>query len=101
MSPATVYSTLCALKQKDRVLELALDPDKKRYDPDTGPHNHLICIFCKKIVDVPDEYRPELPIDAKKDFTVIKSHVEFYGICPQCKKNGMKPTKEASHVHRS
>ncbi|HEX9021332.1 MAG TPA: Fur family transcriptional regulator [Nitrospirota bacterium] len=101
MSLATVYNTLSALARRERVLELTIDPGKKRYDPNTGPHSHLICIFCKKIVDGPDEYLPELPASAKRDFTVVKSLVEFYGICPECKKNQNKPVREASHVHRS
>jgi len=35
MSMATVYTTLAALKQRGNVLELTVDPDKKRYDPTT------------------------------------------------------------------
>jgi len=96
MSLATVYSTLSALKQRGNVLELTLDPDKKRYDPDTGLHNHLICISCKRIVDIHDEYRIDLSEAAKQDFAVIKSHIEFYGICPKCKENTTPPVEEAS-----
>ncbi|MGC1454926.1 MAG: transcriptional repressor, partial [Nitrospirota bacterium] len=32
MSLATVYTTLAALKERGVVLELTMDPDKKRYD---------------------------------------------------------------------
>ncbi len=84
MSLATVYSTLSALKDKGSVLELTLDPDKKRYDPDTAMHNHLICISCKQIVDIPDNFQLNVPDAARRDFTIIKSHVEFYGLCPKC-----------------
>ena len=35
MSLATVYTTLAALKERGNVLELTVDPDKKRYDPTT------------------------------------------------------------------
>lgn len=84
MSLATVYTTLTALKEKGSVLELSVDPDKKRYDPNTELHNHLICLRCKTIVDIPNDYRIELPESAKKDFDVVKSHVEFYGYCPRC-----------------
>jgi Fur family transcriptional regulator, peroxide stress response regulator len=101
MSLATVYSTLAALKNKGYILELTLDPDKKRYDPETGPHNHLICISCKRIVDVVGECRLDLPDDEKQDFAVIESHVEFYGLCPTCKRQKNKPMEEAANVHRS
>jgi Fur family peroxide stress response transcriptional regulator len=101
MSLATVYSTLSALKEKGNVLELTLDPDKKRYDPETTLHNHLICVVCKRIVDVPEEYQLELPESARQDFSVIKSHVEFYGLCPKCKDETITSVKEASDVRRS
>jgi len=100
MSLATVYSTLTALKEKGNVLELTVDPDKKRYDPNTSPHNHLICLKCKTIVDIHDDFRIDLPDSAKQDFDVVKSHVEFYGFCPNCK-NEETADKEAFHVRRS
>lgn len=86
MSVATVYTTLAALKEKGTVLELTVDPDKKRYDPTTENHNHLICISCKRIVDIPGEHQLDLSEIAKQNFTVIKSHVEVHGLCPECKK---------------
>ena len=98
MSLATVYSTLSALKTKGNVLELKLDPDKKRYDPETGLHNHLICISCKRIIDVPGVYQLDLPPGAVQDFAVIESHVEFFGFCPKCKEEKNIRPKEASHV---
>jgi Fur family peroxide stress response transcriptional regulator len=100
MSLATVYSTLSVLKEKGNVLELTLDPDKKRYDPETSLHNHLICVSCKRIVDVPEGSPLELPESARQDFSVIKSHVEFYGLCPKCKNEHTTIVKEASDVRR-
>jgi Fur family transcriptional regulator, peroxide stress response regulator len=100
MSLATVYTTLSALKAKGNVLELKLDPDKKRYDPETGLHNHLICISCKRIIDVPGVFQLDLPQSVQQDFSVIESHVEFYGLCPKCKEEKTIRSKEASHVRR-
>lgn len=90
MSLATVYTTLGALKEKRSVLELTIDPDKKRYDPETTLHDHLICISCKRIVDIPAADIVDLPDIIKRDFSVIESHVEFYGLCPECKKHNAK-----------
>ena len=100
MSLATVYSTMTALKEKGYVIELALDPDKKRYDPETGPHNHLICVSCKRIVDVTGECHLDLPEGERQDFVVLESHVEFYGLCPKCKRE-KKTLEEVVNVHRS
>lgn len=101
MSFATVYTTLTALKERGTVLELTVDPDKKRYDPTTKNHNHLICISCKRIVDIPGDHQLDLPESAKQNFTVIKSHLEVHGFCPECKNKKINMTKEAVHVRRS
>jgi Fur family peroxide stress response transcriptional regulator len=85
MSFATVYTTLSALKAKGNVIELTIDPGKKRYDPQTGGHNHLICVSCKRIIDVPVAYSLDVPESIKQGFNVTNTHVEFYGLCPKCK----------------
>ncbi len=86
MSFATVYSTLAALRDAGNVLELTIDPMKKRYDPNTERHHHLICVSCKRVVDILEEFMIQLPGCMKQDFEVTGNHIEFYGRCPQCKK---------------
>lgn len=86
MSFATVYNTLNTLTEAGVLRELTIDPHRKRYDPDTSLHHHLICVSCKKIVDIPGEIPVELPKNTARDFTVIGNHVEFYGHCPACRK---------------
>jgi len=83
MSLATVYNTLSALERRGQLLKLTIDPSKARYDPNTSPHHHLICTYCKTIEDVDTRYRIALPDSA---FEVRGSHVEFYGTCPKCRK---------------
>jgi len=97
MSFATVYNTLEALKKKGNVLELTIDADKKRFDPNTALHHHLICLQCKRIVDIMSVYEISIPDSEKMDFKVVGNHIEFYGICrlcmkkkPHLKKNGGK-----------
>jgi Fur family peroxide stress response transcriptional regulator len=86
MSIATVYNTLKTLTQSGAIRELTIDPDRKRYDPDTTLHHHLICLTCKKIADMPGEIAVDVPSGAARDFTVTGSHVEFYGHCTACRK---------------
>ena len=87
MSFATVYNTLNTLTGAGALRQLTIDPDRKRYDPDTSLHHHLICLRCRKIVDVPEEeISVELPRTLTRDFTVLGNHVEFYGHCPSCRK---------------
>ncbi len=93
MSFATVYNTMETLKEKGVVVELSIDPDKKRFDPNTTPHHHLLCIRCKTIKDIFEKFPLVLPENEQYDFDIIGNHVDFYGICPQCKgaeSNGQK-----------
>jgi Fur family peroxide stress response transcriptional regulator len=86
MSLATVYNSLEALKKKEIVNELTMDPYKKRFDPDTRPHHHLICLSCRKIIDVHSKFKFHLPETEREGFEIIGNHIEFYGICAKCRK---------------
>jgi len=86
---ATVYKTLALLKSIGEVLELEFSGDYNRYDgKKPGPHPHLICIKCKKIVD------PELAsladmtekLALESGYELITHRLDFYGICPQCQR---------------
>ena len=84
MSFATVYNTLESLRRKGEVLELTIDPDKKRFDPNTGRHHHLMCLRCKTIMDIHVAYDLSLPDRYTENFEITGNHIEFYGICPGC-----------------
>jgi Fur family peroxide stress response transcriptional regulator len=85
MSFATVYNTLEVLREKGILRELKIEPGKKRYDPDTTPHHHLICIKCKKLIDIYKRFKLTLPEDIAREFEILGNHIEFYGVCPECK----------------
>ena len=86
MSFATVYKTIDTLHEKGYLLELTIDPDKKRFDPCTEHHHHLICVLCKKVVDVKKHFSLELPNDVRDSFNITGNHIEFYGVCSECGK---------------
>jgi Fur family transcriptional regulator, peroxide stress response regulator len=88
MSFATVYNTLSTLNKAGKLRELSIDPEKMRFDPNLEPHHHLICIKCRKIVDVKVDYGLKLPYAVKKGFEIVGNHIEFYGICSECKARG-------------
>ncbi len=92
ISFATVYTTLAELKRRGRLLELTTDPDKKHYDPETSEHSHLLCTRCNRIFDISVEYTLVLPESVKRNFTITRSHLEFQGLCPNCRKN--RPEKK-------
>jgi Fur family transcriptional regulator, peroxide stress response regulator len=84
MSFATVYNTLETLTSRGKLTKLTIDPDKRRFDPDTSPHHHLICIKCSSIQDVRVNYRLTLPEGERAGFEITGNHIEFYGICRSC-----------------
>ena len=94
ISFATGYTTLAALKQKGKLLELTVDPAKKRYDPETKNHSHLLCDFCIRIFDIPIEYTLVLPENVKRNFTITKNHIKFHEFCPECKKTVLKTRRK-------
>ncbi|UCD36610.1 MAG: transcriptional repressor [Nitrospiraceae bacterium] len=85
MSFATVYNTLEALKKRDSIQELKIDPHRKRYDPDMSRHHHLICTKCNSIADVHRDFTIDLPEDMTSGFEVHGNAIEFYGICQKCR----------------
>ena len=86
MSFATVYNTLETLREKKAIQELTIDPRKKRFDPNPEPHHHLICTRCKRILDIHVDYQLRVPEGASGGFEITGNHIEFYGVCPGCRK---------------
>ncbi len=86
MSFTTVYNTLQALKERGRLAELSIEPGIRRFDPGRGPHNHLVCTRCRRIVDIHQSYRLTVSEKERAGFAITGSHVEFQGLCPSCKK---------------
>ena len=90
LSLATVYNTLEALRERGEVVELGFDPEKKRFDTVAESHHHLICIRCRRIIDIPERFRPVLSDKEKMGYDVIRSQVDFHGLCPRCQRRKTK-----------
>ena len=85
MSFATVYNTIEALKKKGMIFELTIDPYKKRFDPDTTSHHHIICIRCGKVSDVSEnQMKLNMPKVSIRDFKIMSWHIDFHGLCREC-----------------
>ena len=87
MSFATVYNTIEALKNRGHFIELTIDSARRRYDPDTRYHHHLICTGCRRIIDIHAEFSVVIPEEDRASFDIEGNHIEFYGICSDCKVN--------------
>lgn len=87
VSFATVYNTLQTLKERGELLEVTIDPERKHFDPNSTPHHHIICGSCGKIEDVFEDYSETLKLPEKvlDRFTATGNHIDFFGICADCK----------------
>jgi Fur family peroxide stress response transcriptional regulator len=88
-SPATIYKTLNLLKELDEVLELGFNDDDNRYDGNKPyPHPHLICVRCRKIMDLEVSIAWELVQQVKQQsgYQISSHRLDFYGVCPDCQK---------------
>jgi Fur family peroxide stress response transcriptional regulator len=89
-SLATVYKTVLLLKGKGEILELGFAGSSSRYDlKRPGPHPHLICVECQRIVDLDIDPFDDLPqaLARKYGYQIVNQRVDVYGICPECQKS--------------
>jgi Fur family peroxide stress response transcriptional regulator len=79
VAPATIYNTLDALERLGFVRRIDGLEQRARFDPDTSPHQHVICVKCKRVWDVASI---ELPSDLPDSFTVTDTLIQ--GTCRDC-----------------
>jgi Fur family peroxide stress response transcriptional regulator len=87
ISFASIYNILEVLKTRGHILELNIEPGRKRFDPSTSSHHHLICQKCNKVVDIHEQYDIRVPEELRGSFEITSSHIAFYGFCSDCKNN--------------
>jgi Fe2+ or Zn2+ uptake regulation protein len=86
ISPATVYNTLHELSEMDLVeeLDLGLGLEERRYDIATQRHDHVLCLSCGRIEDVPRRGVLQLSDGEDHDFKIVDRRVTYLGYCPDC-----------------
>ena len=90
----TVYKTLEILCQRGMAIKVNPLHAVARYDGFTGPHAHLICRQCHRIIDLDWEASelPALPAKDRHGFRVEHPALTFWGLCPGCQAG--EPPKE-------
>ena len=85
ISLATVYNTLRELVELGEIRELDLGEGKSRFDPETSAHQHLTCVRCRSVVDVPcDREHASLLEEQRQGYSILGVDVTWYGVCPAC-----------------
>ena len=89
ISLGTVYRNLALLTDLGDIQKITAGDGVDRYDANTTPHNHFICRRCKAVLDLDMEDISYIKDIASEKFDgVIESYsVNFYGICPSCKRD--------------
>lgn len=86
MSLATVYKTLDALKNANLIQVLNVGEDSFRYDANTKPHPHAICVDCHKVYDIDIDLTTDIQskINSETDFKFIGHQIYCYVKCHNC-----------------
>jgi len=87
ISLATVYKTLETF-EKHRIISVVTPlHETVRYDAEMQHHHHIVCIRCKKVIDVMNEElnNLEIPSKVKKGNTFIGFNIQFNIICTDCR----------------
>lgn len=85
----TVYKTLTALREQGELISVESGEDGAlRFESNPTPHHHLVCLRCRRIQDVIDPALNALRGSRRLlgSFTVVGHRVEFFGYCPECRK---------------
>lgn len=93
ISLGTVYRNLELLWQQGLVRKIEVGGTQRRYDADTTLHYHVRCLACGKVDDVWIPTRADLEQEAASvtEYDVQWHHVEFAGLCPECRAAGRQP----------
>jgi Fur family transcriptional regulator, peroxide stress response regulator len=91
LSLATVYNALEALVEAGLASKLAFGDGSARYDIRTDQHDHIHCLGCGFLRDVPALLRRESIGDVPtEDFEVIGYRLEVIGYCAACRQRRLR-----------
>ena len=87
ISLATVYKTLQLFAEIGLATEMGFRDESTRYDPETGPHIHMICRNCGRVEDYGWENLDDIvrTVEERTGFKTLGKRFELYGTCRKCK----------------
>lgn len=89
---ATVYRAMHLLQEMGMVRQYDFGDGAARFElvkeGEAGHHHHLVCTQCSKVVEIEECFPRELQsrIAAANGFTGVTHKLEFFGICPRCRR---------------
>jgi Fur family peroxide stress response transcriptional regulator len=86
ISLGTVYKNVKTFLDAGLLREVTPLYGALRLEANLSVHHHLICMRCKKVVDIEEgEVEPaRLRGQPPEGFQILRANIEFYGLCPPC-----------------
>ena len=85
---STVYSTLETFEAAGLAHRLTLGEGRDRYDANVRPHAHLVCLGCRRVVDVALTASAPPPEATRLGYRYAFTSVVHHGLCPDCQRAG-------------
>lgn len=87
ISRNTIYVNLEVLGSVGETSEVRIGHEAARFESHNTPHDHVICVRCKKIVDISDPMlrRLKIPRRLAAGFKVMSHRVDFFAVCRRCR----------------
>jgi Fur family ferric uptake transcriptional regulator len=91
VNKTTVYREIDRLESLGMLTRTKLQDRKEYYElASLDHHHHLVCLSCERIEDIDvDEgslMRGVEEWSKKKEFSILKHSLEFFGLCRECQK---------------
>jgi len=103
VSRATVYKTLSLLHECGLVSRYRFSQGHAQYEKTTDRphHDHMVCTKCGKIVEFENSRVERLQDDAcaQLGFTPMYHSFQIFGVCLECRTNGMSRSTRAHSIH--
>ena len=97
ISLGTVYRNLELLAAMGEIQKLGPGAAQARFDGNTDRHDHLRCIDCGRVDDLPGA-----PLDLAQvkhndlsGYKLLGYRLEFVGVCPGCREQSKTMTRQA------
>ncbi len=87
VSFATVYKALETFERNGIIKVVTSLHNTVRYDPMLQQHHHIVCIKCKKVIDLVDEElnQIKIPESIAKENQFLDFSIQFNVICSTCR----------------
>jgi Fur family transcriptional regulator, peroxide stress response regulator len=87
LSLGTVYKNLEILQELGLISEVNVLHETARYDANLEAHHHLVCVRCKRVIDLYDDSLARVAPRNNHGFVVTDVRVQVNGVCPDCRGN--------------